>query len=62
MYRKIQRGQGLEQGRVEYQQDMDCPNIGETSRVRAEASKMVSLLKSRPHKKIVRWFLDAKSI
>ena len=51
MYRKIQRGKGLDQGIVEYQQNLDCPNIGETSPVGAETSKMVSLLKSIPHKR-----------
>lgn len=48
MYRKIQSGQGLDQRIVEYQQNLDCPNIGETSLVRVETSKMVSLLKSKP--------------
>ena len=58
MYRKIQRGQGLDQGILEYQQNLDCTNIEETSPVREKTSKMVSLLKSRPHKETVRWFLD----
>jgi len=56
MYKRLQRGQGLEQGIEECQYNLDCPNSGEISSVRAEISKMVSLLKSRPHKKIERWF------